>query len=231
MRFFIEVRILEQQTREGENRSERRAQFMTHDGEKLAFIGRFLMQFIKRLFQFMLLVHEHIVEHTRFFGLFLHFAIQVGAQTLKVARHGIEIARKLGKLVFASDARRRVKLIVEISRFNIMRRPREALDGTQQQTIRRKENAETRNRNHNEYHESLLRYRCRNTFFVDVHRLDNGHGAADVAYLHALFRVAILINFSSRIAVALKARFGHIQRFGIAEHALARFFVGSNAAI
>ena len=34
--------FVEQQTREGENRSERRAQFMTYDGEKLAFIGRFL---------------------------------------------------------------------------------------------------------------------------------------------------------------------------------------------
>lgn len=76
-----------------------------------------------------------------------------------------------------------------------------------------------------------MRYGYRNTFFVDAHRLGNGHGAADVAYLHALFWIAILINFSSWIAVALKARFSHIQRFGIAEHALARFFVGSNAAI
>ncbi len=94
-----------------------------------------------------------------------------------------------------------------------------------------KENAETCNCNHNEYHEGLLRYRCRNTFFVDAHRLGNGHGAADVAYLHALFQGSHTDRFLSRIAVALKADSVHIHRFGIAEHALARFFVGSNAAI
>ena len=50
-------------------------------------------------------------------------------------------------------------------------------------------------------------------------------------YLHALFQGSHTDRFLSRIAVALKARFGHIQQFNIAEHALARFFVGSNAAI
>ena len=50
VRFFIEVRILEQQARKSEDRRERRAQLMAHDGEKLALVGRFLMQFIERLF-------------------------------------------------------------------------------------------------------------------------------------------------------------------------------------
>ena len=205
VRFFIEVRVLEQQARKGENRRERRAQLVAHDGEKLAFISRFLMQFIDRLFQLTLLVHEHIVEHTCFFGLLLHFAIQVGAQALKVARHGVEIARELGKFVFASDARRRVELVIEIARFDIMRRLREALDGTQQQAIRRKENAEASDRDHDKHHKRLLRDGCRNAFFVNAHRLGNRHSAANVAYLHALFRVAILVDFSSWLTVALKA--------------------------
>ena len=163
------------------------------------------MQFIDRLFQLTLLIHKHVIEHARFFGLLLHFAIQVGAQTLKMARHRVEIARELGKFVFASDARRRVEFVIEIARFDIMRRLREALDGTQQQTIRRKENAETSDRYHNEHHKRLLRDGCRNALFVDAHRLGNGHSAANVAYLHALFRVAILVDFSSWLTVALKA--------------------------
>ena len=231
MRFFIEVRVLEQQARKGENRRERRAQLVAHDGEKLAFISRFLMQFIERLFQLTLLIHKHVIEHARFFGLLLHFTIQVGAQALKMARHGVEIARELGKFVFASDARRRVELVIEIARFDIMRRLRETLNRAQQQAICGKENAEASDRNHDKHHKRLLRDGCRNAFFVDAHRLGNGHSAANVAYLHALFRVAILVDFSSRLTVALKARLSHIQRLGIAEHALARFLVGSNTAI
>ena len=112
-----------------------------------------------------------------------------------------------------------------------MCRPREALDGAQQQTIRRKENAEPRNCNHNEHHERLLCNRCRNAFLVDTHGLGNRHGAANVANFHAFFRVAILIDFPGRIAVALETRLGHIKRLGIAEYALACFFINPNAAI
>ena len=60
------------------------------------------MQFIKCLFQSMLLVHDITVEHARFFGLFLHFAIQVGAQTLKVARAMESKSRVNSKARFAT---------------------------------------------------------------------------------------------------------------------------------
>ena len=90
------------------------------------------------LFQFMLRMHEHIVEHALssvcfFTSLFksVHKRSRWRAMESK-SRVNSE------KLVFASDAQRRFAYSQKFPASISCARSREALDGTQQQTIRRK---------------------------------------------------------------------------------------------
>ena len=72
---------------------------------------------------------------------------------------------------------------------------------------------------HEQHHEHLLQYARAHAVGVDVHGLGDGHGAADVAHLHALLLVAELVELADGLAVAFEARLGHVQRLGVAEHA------------
>ena len=99
--------------------------------------------------------------------------------------------------------------------------PSQTVDGPQHQPAHGRIDADGGHRQHEQHHEHLLEHAGLHALRVDVHGLDDGHRAADLADAHALLLVAVLVQFPLRVAMAFQAGFRDVQGFQVAEHPLA----------